>query len=308
MRVSTLAPVGALLVLLASLATAPGVAATYPARNGLILFQEEDGQQSQLYTVRPNGHDLTQLTQGHDHSNGDWSPDGRRIVFTWDNCSIGIMRADGSDEIKLPVPPEDGAEEVDYCEGDASFTPDGSRIVFEHYDAAIDQDGVWSMKLDGSDRRLITTAGGPDPNVSPDGRTVTFKGAEGALFAVSIDGTGLRQVTPTMDVTYKHDWAPDGRHLEMSDNAEPEPDDAVNVFTIRPDGTGFHYVTHFGPGSWANAGSYSPDGQWILFRLDRQGTHTLYRIRPDGSDMHVIIGPTTAFKPRLNDWGPATRP
>src|SRR5262249_36406987 len=148
------------------------------------------------------------------------------------------------------------------------------------------------MKLDGSDRRLVTTAGGPDPNVSPDGRTVTFKGAEGALFASNLDGTGLRQVSPTMDVTYKHDWAPDGRHLVMSDKAEAPPEEAVNVFTIRPDGTGFRYLTHYGIG-WANAGGYSPDGQWILFRLTVDGTFTLYRIRPDGSDLHAVMPTST---------------
>ena len=45
-------------------------------------FGADTGSGSQLYTVRPNGHELGQIT----HVDGDalfpdWLPDGRRIVF-----------------------------------------------------------------------------------------------------------------------------------------------------------------------------------------------------------------------------------
>ena len=62
------------------------------------------------------------------------------------------------------------------------------------------------MRIDGSDRRSITDLGRPDPDVSPDGRKIRFKGGpDGALFVANIDGTGAVQISPSISVTYKID-------------------------------------------------------------------------------------------------------
>jgi Tol biopolymer transport system component len=292
------------MAVLATLVLAPTAHATYPARNGLIAFTADTGSGNQIYTVHPNGHDLRQIT----HVDGeaikpDWSPDGRRIAFALNECSIAIINADGSNLTVLPSQTPGG------CEADPSFTPDGSRLVYERYDPAIEDDAVWSMNLDGTDRQPITSAGAPDPNVSPDGKTVSFlSGPEDAtaLFTASLNGSNLFQVTPFMGVAFKHDWAPDGRHLVITDNAN-DPSKTANIATIRPDGTGLRYLTHYrSPDLRANVGSYSPDGQWIVFRLEDHGSYGLYRMRPDGSDLHPIL-PPSSFRPRNIDWGPAQK-
>ena len=74
------------------------------------------------------------------------------------------MNADGSAMVVLPP----GARRP---EGDPSFTPDGTRIVFERFVPDTNDDAIWSMKVDGTDRRgSIRPGGATDPNVSPDGR------------------------------------------------------------------------------------------------------------------------------------------
>jgi Tol biopolymer transport system component len=298
------------------------VRATAPGVNGRIAFQADTGSGNQIYTVRPNGHDLRQIT----HVNGeakmpDWSPDGRRIAFehdqdTADICAdIAIMNADGSDLVDLLQP------SPNFCEGDPSFTPDGTRIVFERFAIDTGDDAVWSMNVDGSDRRRVV---GPfpsgfalDPNVSPDGQTLSFVGWDGALvgpsgepakalFTSGIDGSNLFQLTPfTIDLAVKQDWAPDGQHVVVGTNANFfNPGESANIATIRPDGTQLHYLTHYQGGDVnAFVGSYSPDGRWIVFRLEDHGSYGLFRMRADGSDLHVILG-FSSFRPRSIDWGP----
>jgi Tol biopolymer transport system component len=288
-------------LLLATLALAPVVSATFPARNGLIAFQAQTDHGIQIFTVRPNGHDLRQITHVDGEATApDWSPDGRRIAFTLNECSVAIMDADGSDLGLI-------ADDPTMCQSDPSFTPDGARLVFGHFDwLGTGLHEVWRMEPDGSDKRVVTGAGETDPNVSPDGRKLSFKDSSvGALFVQGMDGSGLVQVSPAVSIAYKSDWAPDGRRIAYSDNSEPGPDDAVNIATVRPDGTDTRYLTHYPAPLLAWLGGYSPDGQWIVFRLEDHGLFTLYRIRPDGSDLHQILSPSTTFRPRNIDWGPA---
>jgi Tol biopolymer transport system component len=291
------------LMTLTTMALAPGVGATFPDRNGLIAFHAFTGDTGpQIFTVRSNGHELRQLT----HVDGaaalpDWSPDGRQIAFTLNDCAIAVMDADGGNLDEIASDP--GA-----CLSDANFTPDGARLVYTRFDFALEVEQVWSMKTDGSDQRLIIAAGGPDPNVSPDGQKISFKGPpDGALFVANIDGTGIVQVSPSISVTYKHDWAPDGQHLVVSDNSDPAPDESVNVVTVRPDGSDWTYVTHYPAGFRANVGGYSPSGKWIVFRLEGPGlVPTMYRIRPNGTGLHALYA-SADIVPRFIDWGPAAQ-
>jgi Tol biopolymer transport system component len=158
-----------LAILMLTLALAPAASATYQGRNGLIAFQANVGDNGpQIFTVRSNGRQLRQIT----HVDGvaalpDWSPDGRRIAFTLNECAIALMDADGGNLHEV-------ASDPDLCLGDASFTPEGARLVYTRFDPALEVEQIWSMKTDGSDQQFITDAGGPDPNVSPDGQKISF--------------------------------------------------------------------------------------------------------------------------------------
>jgi Tol biopolymer transport system component len=281
--------------------------ATFPGRNGLIAFQAQTEAGIQIFTVRPNGERLQQIT----HVNGDalapdWSPDGRQIVFEIDAppacANVAIMNADGSGLVIFPT-------QGFACEGDPSFTPDGARIIFDRFDPATGVEGFWSMDRAGNDRQLIGACC-IDPNVSPNGEKLSYLTPNGeptgmALFTSNVDGNDVFQVTPfRFDVAIKQDWAPDGQHIVFSKDGDVHiPGVSTNIATIRPDGTHLHFVTHYVGGDVnAFTGSYSPDGRWIVFRLEDHGLFGLFKIHPDGTGLRTIL-PLSSFKPRFIDWG-----
>jgi Tol biopolymer transport system component len=309
-----------LIALMAVLAVPSVVSATMPGRNGLIVFTAGTDAGAQLFTVRPNGTGLRQITHVEgDAVNADWSPNGRRIVFTLGSetgARIAIVRADGSHLRILPQPPG-------VFDDQPSFSPDGRHIYFERYTEATNDDAIWRMRADGTRQRRIL---GPfpngfvtDPNVSPDGKRLSFQGWDGSLvgpppteeparglFTARIDGTHVRQIRPfRSDQTVKADWSPNGKRIAVTENANHfRSDDSANIVTMRRDGSHRRHVTRFDdPETNAFLGSYSPDGRWLVFRLEKDGLFGLYRMHPDGSDLRVIL-PLSPFRPSLIDWGP----
>jgi Tol biopolymer transport system component len=316
-RVRSIVILGALVALLA-LPTA--ASATMPGENGRIVFTAFTEQGGQLFTVRPSGSRLRQITHvDGDALNADWAPNGRRIVFTIGSetaSRIATVRPDGSHLRILPQP-------AGVFDDQPSYSPNGQWIYFERYTVATNDDAIWRMKIDGSHQKRIL---GPfpngfvtDPNVSPDGRTLSFQGWDGSLvgpppneeparglFTARIDGTHIKQIRPfSADETVKADWAPDGLRIAVTENANHfDPDDSANVVTMRRDGSNRRSLTHFHDGvTNAYLGSYSPNGRWLVFRLEKDGLFGLYRMRPDGSGRRAIL-PLSTFRPAFIDWGP----
>lgn len=156
-----------------------------------------------------------------------------------------------------------------------------------------------------------------DPNVSPDGRKLSFQGWDGTvvgpapvfhpalgLFTADLDGDDIEQIRPfETDQTIKADWATSGRRITVTENANFFlPDHSANIVSMRPDGSRVRQLTHFDDGTNAYFGSYSPDGRWLVFRLEKDGLFGLYKMRPDGSQRRMIL-PLSPFKPSLIDWG-----
>jgi len=77
-----------------------------------------------------------------------------------------------------------------------------------------------------------------------------------------------------------------------------------NVATVRRDASHLRLLTHYAGGRYgAVAGSYSPDGRWVVFRVEnlKARTFRLYTMHPDGS--HRVLVARLPFSPRQPDWG-----
>ena len=189
------------MILVASTVAVPAHA-TFPGRNGLIAFTAGTDAGSQLFTVRPDGTELRQITHlDGDAVNVDWAPDGRRIVFA-------IGREDSA-RIATPTGRHPGSECCHSLRASSTISrrsPDGRTIYFERYTVATNHTAIWSMASDGNHQRRIL---GPfpngvvtDPNVSPDGKTLNFQG-----FGRFGDGLAARSRAGTRPVHGRCRWS-----------------------------------------------------------------------------------------------------
>ena len=159
----------------------------------------------------------------------------------------------------------DGSDlhEVTSPGGQPSFTADGHHIVYECASSTCGKSGIFLMKDDGSDapglrlsRNPFPFEGDSDPQVSPNGETVTFvrhkvEGELQALMAVDIDGSDLRMIAPyTLEVAIKHDWAPDGENIVITINADYPNSRNPNIATIEPDGSDLDVITNIHRELW----------------------------------------------------------
>jgi Tol biopolymer transport system component len=286
--------------------------ATPPGTNGLVIYQAGVDSRTALFTIRPDGTARKRFVTARGEAAPDWSPDGNKVVFAQEHpsgplfCSIMLMSSDGTGLTDL-------SGNQTGCEGEPSFTPDGRRIVFGHYDDKKDLTNIWTMDLTGGDRHQLTTRKDPSIRtiqISPDGRWITFAREKSeklrALFRMRSDGSAVRQLTPfTWDVfASKHDWSPDGKLIVLTRNADfAQPGKSANLVTIHPDGSGAKYLTHFRGGATnAFAGSFAPDGKQIVFRLQKGDKYAIAVVRRDGRNLRQLTR-LSRDAPRYLDWG-----
>ena len=281
----------------AGLATLTGLAAapahaTFPGKNGRLVFQRPVGQQSDLFTVKPNGKALHRLTRTRLYEDrAEWSPDGRQLAFAGSNLSgsreeIWIMSAGGRQRRALTSFGTTSAA--------PTWSPDGRIAYFTLTDfppPASEDDPpppaeIHSMAVDGTDDQRLTndTDIQTDPSWSPDGSTIAYihwckvPGEEGAfdlaLYVMNRDGTGQR---PLLGCSAKRfisnaNWSPDGRRIVFEvgtarprgrSGAERQSDIAV----INADGTGLRRLTR--TAALETHPVWSPDGRRIAFTSDR---------------------------------------
>ena len=141
----------------------------------------------------------------------------------------------------------------------------------------------------GSARQLTDDPTDSDPQVSPDGRTVVFARTSEvseanfvtSIFAIGIDGSGLRQLTSGTDYG-EPTFYPSGRAIAF---VGPGVGGSPDLYSIRLDGSNLRHLTST-PGE-ERAPAVSPTGRQIAFECVLQIPHAsgqyICSIRPDGS-------------------------
>jgi Tol biopolymer transport system component/quercetin dioxygenase-like cupin family protein len=168
---------------------------------------------TQIFTIRLDGSEMTQLTSGPGPARTpEFSPDGRRIVFArrfHGKGGLFTVGADGSGLRQLTSRPGDGSP---------SYAPSGDRIVFNGH--AGGQTRILSIRAGGGDRTVLTHGPFVDrgPVYSPDGRSIAFSRAGDKhnpdLYAMRADGTGAHLLYASRGKLFSDfgpDWGPKRR-------------------------------------------------------------------------------------------------
>jgi TolB protein len=248
--------------------------------DGSLLVFHRTGNPFSVYTVKPDGSDLRQVTQpGEDGSGASFHPDGKRVVYT---------RAGGREKV----------------------FPDGERWI-EHSDIVLSD-------VDGGNSKVLIRSRPYEgdynsPHFAPDGSRLLYvrqnsqltKPAHAhAVFVANADGTGKRQLTPwSLDAGDDPDWSPDGK-LILFHSHEGGDGEQGQLYVIRPDGSDMRRLTHFKPGTFVGSASFSPDGNWITFaKSGRGGASDVFVMRANGSGIRPVT--RTLLWDSAPDWGPA---
>ena len=188
----------------------------------------------QVFTMSPDGSGVTRLTDAPGSlSLPQWSPDGKRLMCLQkvkpteagrSFNQIIAMDADGSNAMALTDAAANCSEPV--------WSPDGKKIAFVYRtisQSKTEERHLWVMDSNGGAKRCLvphSQMGAVQPTWSPDGKWIAFQGQKGVgpslgprehnvaeIWAVGVDGTGLRNLTASPLWEEDAVWSPDGTKI-----------------------------------------------------------------------------------------------
>jgi Tol biopolymer transport system component len=183
--------------------TCEGYGVNDPSLNGIYSIRASDGGGLTRITSNPGGNDIP----------GDYSPDGRRLVFIRfeDDRPAGffVTHVDGSGLRRL-TPTDMILDDSGFA---GSWSPTGDEILIVALASEDAHKAIWVVNEDGSSLHqlpITPACGGPfsdptshgcySPGWSPDGSKIVFtrsspSGDQENIYTVNADGSGLFQVT-----------------------------------------------------------------------------------------------------------------
>jgi Tol biopolymer transport system component len=226
-----------------------------------------------------------------------WSPDGKYILFyhpVIDGSFVGLMNRNGKIRGELGGSHPDflGRDKIVcvghhgsviavgtdiYCapikgrgkqnltrDGKLSYygpvgSPDGERIAFGFMGPRTENNGLWIMNADGSNRRRLTCNGedfrdqySTVISFSPDGNKILFLSAPydsykaraypvGSIYIANGDGNELKKMTDEIVKSREGaSWSPDGKQIVFTSGKDRNDE----LYTVNADGTDLRRLTN----------------------------------------------------------------
>ncbi len=191
-----------------------------------IAFRSGNVGGHELYTISPDGSNVTRLTDFSSYSSSVipifyWSPDGSKIAFSviLETSEVFIINSDGSNPVKIMS--DDGHRGV------IGWTPDSGKVLFLQQNSG--ETDIHIIDTDGSNETNLTANLDDftiDPILSPDGQRLLFSSDRNDysdngisnldIYVMNIDGSTLTQLTRYKRQNYSNTdaaWSPDGSKI-----------------------------------------------------------------------------------------------
>lgn len=223
-----------------------------------------------------------------------WSPDGSRLAFVRniDERSVLFMAGPGGGQ----------ARRITSLHEDATaplWSPDGRWLAFQRSSNGSSQ--IYVVNGAGTSLRRVTrepsSSRVPPFAWSADSRRLvyvaTVETADGELWTMNPDGSGLRRLTSNARPDYDPAWSSDGAWLAFVRDHGPDAYsyNYFSIYAIRANGQGSRPVT---PGKvWDGTPLWSPDGRRIAFlrdtgTVDDSDLQDLFVVEADGSRLRRL--------------------
>ncbi len=174
---------------------------------------------------------------------------------------------------------------------EAYFSFDGTKLIFQSTRPPFGCDQIFTMNLDGSDVRLVSTGQGRTTCgfFFPDRTRFVYASthlSDGAcppkpdrsrgyvwplyptydIFSAKVDGSDLRRLTETWGYDAEAAISPDGQAIVFTSMREGD----LDLYLMHADGTGVKRLTH--QRGYDGGPFFSWDGRWIVYRAYRPNT------------------------------------
>lgn len=297
------AAAGALIV-----GVAPALGGAFPAAtNGRIVYSNG----GQIMTANPDGTSPVQLTNYNENVAAAffprWSADGKEIVYRFESgttVSIDVMNADGSNQ-RAVFTGSDATVGSSVFPSAPSFSPDGTRIVFEEEVTSMlgsfpsgSPLGLYTMGSDGSNPTKLNITNlnsnqAYDPQYSPDGTEIAFSGVQqGAsspapqIAVVPAGGGAATFLTSNGQQNSWPDFSPDGSKIvwEQENNFGGTGEIDADLMNSNGSGQTTLVADSFAP-------TFSPDGSKVMLGSSTRagttgvGNNFLYTVNAAGGGL-----------------------
>lgn len=263
-----------------------------------MVFQSERDPQNpfyQIYLTDLETGDIERVSPGHGKTTCAWiHPDGNKVLFasTQDDAEASAkqkqeleMRNSGTQrryawdydetfDLYESIPGSGEFTRLTTSRGydaEASYSPDGSQIVFASNRAAFESE------LSGRAKELFDV----DPAYMND------------IYIMNSDGTDVRRLTDVPGYDGGPFFSFDGSRICWRRFSEDGA--TAEVFTMNTDGSDVRRLTDLGAMSWAPF--FHPSGDYLIFTTNKHGfgNFELYLVRADGEGPPVRVTHTDGF-------------
>ena len=271
-----------------------------------VYFASDRSGTLNLYSVKPDGSDLQQLTHSTTWDVRWPSSDHQgRIVYELNGELHVYGVTDGSDrKLDIVVPDDQLAARPShrsvarYVE-DFDLGPQGARAVF------VARGDVFTVPAEhGATRNLTHSSNAHDKAArwSPDGRKIAFisdMSGEEELYVVDQEGHGAPERLTTNGDMMKYPplWSPDNQRLAFSDKSG-------RLWVLQISNKVMTQVAK-DSGGYIGDQSWSPDGRWLAFSMSHNtGFNSIWIWGVGEAAPHQVTGPlNTAYNPVFDPEG-----